>query len=364
MDHKTLIYAPIVLQSDNFTSLSRTPWAGNTIGQIYKKKILPHFAGKKIGESWEFSCDPEMPSYVEGTKISIPELLTQFPSEILSPALVQAQGHAFCEILVKLLNAAQPLSLQVHPYDHDPFLTKKECGKPETWLILHAEPHCGIYLGFSRALTKNSLKKALQEKQNIQELLQFVPVKSGDFFEIEPGVPHAIGPGVTLLEPQRILFGLSGKTYRMWDWNRKYNAKGEEDAQGKERELHLEECLRLINPEHQWGENFVKSLRRQPEKVALGKNGSVKIFPKNPYYQIFHLELAANSSCPIAVDNGYGILTFLEGSASLASRTIKKTVTIGQTLLLPHAAIPLSLNAQEKSCAVLIIPAKATVTFP
>ena len=63
-------------------------------------------------------------------------------------------------------------------------------------------------------------------------LLRFVPVAPGDFFTIGPGTPHAIGPGLTLVEPQQVLPGRRGLTYRYWDWNRRYDAEGRPDPQG------------------------------------------------------------------------------------------------------------------------------------
>ena len=104
----------------------------------------------------------------------------------------------------------------------------------------------------------------LEKDEDLRPVLQFVPVKPGDYFEIQPGVPHAIGPGLVLLEPQRIVFGKSGKTYRFWDWGRRYDEHGRVDqAHGKARPLHVAEALRIINPMKQVGDNFVSALRRQ-----------------------------------------------------------------------------------------------------
>ena len=84
---------------------------------------------------------------------------------------------------------------------------------------------CGLYIGFDNAISKEKLESLLRDGDKAKATLKFVEVKAGDYFEIEPGVTHAIGPGVTLLEPQRIIKGQSGKTYRLWDWGRKYDER-------------------------------------------------------------------------------------------------------------------------------------------
>ncbi|RYZ58792.1 MAG: hypothetical protein EOP07_05980, partial [Proteobacteria bacterium] len=189
-----------------FTPLSRTPWGGNEIARNYKQSWVKDPNATAIGESWEVSCDPAFPSQVIGFDKSLADLISAEPERMLSPTYFKNYG-ASCEILLKLVNAASPLSLQVHPTDDDPYLKANECGKPESWLVLHAEPGSGLYLGFSKAISSEKLAKLLYADQDIKPYLQFVPVKEGDYFEIDPGVIHAIGAGVTLLEPQRIRSG-------------------------------------------------------------------------------------------------------------------------------------------------------------
>ena len=197
---------PLLLRPDNFLPLARTPWAGSTIAAKYKSDLVPESAGKKIGEAWEFSCDPSFPSKLKDYPVTLSELFLARAPEIFGPA----NSDKRCELLVKLINASDPLSVQVHPRDDDPDLKSNECGKPESWYVLDAEPGAGIYLGFSRKMSRDELRQGLLSG-NSRELLQFVAVKPGDYFEIEPGVAHCVGPGVTLLEPQRVVEGLSGK---------------------------------------------------------------------------------------------------------------------------------------------------------
>ena len=176
-----------------------------------------------MGESWEFSCDPDFPSLILGESMSLKELIEKTDGDVLGD---QAQEKS-CQLLVKLISTSMPLSIQVHPADNDPNLQAHESGKPESWLILDHKPSAGIYLGIKPGADLSQLKNS----KDLHKVMNFIEVQKNDYFEITPGTPHAIGDGVTLLEPQRILFGKSGKTFRLSDWQRRYNSKGELDPQ-------------------------------------------------------------------------------------------------------------------------------------
>ncbi len=193
-----IISEPFILEPDNFTPLEKTPWAGTWLAATIKKAIVP-YSPMNIGESWEVSRDPTNESRLRSNpSLTLSEIIKRFPVDALSPEEV-SQGKSTCEILVKLLNAASPLSLQIHPADGHPMLRGIECGKPESWLVLKAEKGAGIYLGFSRPFSLDQLKHGLLSGQFDASWLNFVPIAEGDYFEISPGVPHAIGAGSILL---------------------------------------------------------------------------------------------------------------------------------------------------------------------
>jgi mannose-6-phosphate isomerase len=344
---------PIALRPDNFTPLSRTPWGGQAIAQFFKDEIVPGAVGQKIGEAWEFSCDAKFPSWLADADITLTELVAEFPEPVLGP--MAGAVDPFCEILVKMVNAAQPLSLQIHPYDSDINLDAASSGKPESWYILHAEPGAGIYLGFNQSLTKDQLRYLLSKDDKAKDILQFVAVNPGDYFEVEPGVPHAIGPGLTLLEPQRIRKGKSGMTFRMWDWGRRFNAAGELDYDsGQPRELHIDAALRLADPEVQVGEAFVDSCRRH------GKHQKVNsclwtAFPANPYYQLHIVDSAEVGHCTMLAKAGYGALTMIAGEFLAAGVRLVK----GQSALLPYDCFPLDVNLGKHTRMAIVVPAYA-----
>ena len=356
--------SPLLLDPTNFSSLQQTPWAGSLLAKGIKSDQAAD-AQQLIGESWEFSCDTQMPSKSAASAQTLAELIAVNPTEALSPELVQA-GRGQCDLLVKLLNANTPLSLQIHPADDNPFLGANECGKPESWLILSAEPGAGLYLGFSKALQTSTIASQLAENTFEQESLYFVPVKPGDFFEIAPGVPHAVGPGVVILEPQRVHPGKSGKTWRLWDWNRRYDASGKLDLiGGKPRELHIKPSLSLLKPDQQVGEAYVETLRKTAHVVKNNSGATVKIFPANDYYQVLMVELAPAGSIVMTTASGFAAMTLLSGRVQSTTQNLerKKSITMskGQSAFVPWKSFGQKIENSSRVAASFswVIPAGA-----
>ena len=354
---------PVPLDPQNFTSINRTPWSGSALAKGIKKNQA-NSSSQRIGEAWEVSCDPEAPSELQDSPgTTLAELIKQRTAECLSERMVTA-GRTSLNILVKLINAASPLSLQIHPADDNPLLNANECGKPESWLVLSAEKGSGIYIGFQEGLTLDAVRQHLENSTFTSDLLQFVPVQAGDYFEIDPHVPHAIGPGVVLLEPQRITSGMSGKTWRLWDWNRKYNPKGELDAEhGRPRDLHIKEAVSILSPLDQSGSKYVDGHRRKPKRETLAPGVSADIFPANKWYQTILLKLAAGTSVQLKSNALYACVTILEGcpvSFSSHSRDIGRKLELpqGQSFFIPASALPNTLAAEASPAQLsLIIPA-------
>ncbi|EQC45497.1 phosphomannose isomerase type I-like protein [Bacteriovorax sp. Seq25_V] len=137
--------------------------------------------------------------------------------------------------LVKFIDTSDNLSIQVHPGDEYAKKHEGDSGKSECWLILDAPEGEGIYLGLKDGVDKKQLEEEIRKSGQVNELLNFYPVKAGDFFFVRSGSIHAIGKDVLMCEIQQS----SGVTYRVWDWNRLDN--------GKPRELHIDKALDVIN---------------------------------------------------------------------------------------------------------------------
>ncbi|TGL38965.1 type I phosphomannose isomerase catalytic subunit [Leptospira perdikensis] len=206
-------------------------WGGRKFETTLGRKI-PEGA---IGESWEVS--------VYGTDISPiqnPEFQNLLLTELIRKAPKEVLGEPFLEsglpLLVKVIDAKEKLSVQVHPDDeyalkYDP----KSNGKKECWYVLYAEPGAELVVGFETDTTREEYSALV--KQNLGEtVLKKWKVKAGDVFLLNPGTIHAIGGGVLLLEVQQS----SDSTYRVYDYGR----LGDD---GNPRELHLEKALAVLN---------------------------------------------------------------------------------------------------------------------
>lgn len=186
--------------------LSEKPWAGEFLAKFYNSDI------KNIGEAWLLSTLKDGESLVAGKKLS----------EYLGKEL---------PFLIKIIDAAEPLSVQVHPNDEWAQKLENSRGKTECWLILESKPGSGVYLGLKDDANLDAFKEALQKNESVESFMKFFPTERGDFISVPAGTIHAIGGGVTLLEVQQS----SGITYRLWDWNR------------PAREMHVEKGLKVSN---------------------------------------------------------------------------------------------------------------------
>ena len=351
--NQTTLEKPLFLAKDNLTSLQQTPWAGVEISKYkqLKKEV-------QIGESWEISCDVKYPSTVLDSQETLSTWLQKYESELQLPS------HRQFDVLVKLIDAALPLSLQVHPSDHDPFLSAQECGKHESWLILKATPMAGVYLGFQSGVTKQDVKQVLRRQGDLSLLMNFVDVAVGDYIEIQPGLVHAIGAGVTLLEAQHVKFMKSAKTYRLWDWNRRYSDLGRIDLRnGKSRELHQKACLRLLDLSFQSGESLVRRFKKQGSKQKVNSGIVIEAFPENEYYQVMVIQMNADQSVTLHLDKGYVGCCLLVGEFEVVRNCNRSRVNGCRSFVLSHHMAPLMMIAKTNLKLIVVRPTFSTVRW-
>ncbi len=339
-----------IIDSGNFTPQQRTPWAGKQIWETLKQHLPGIVSQPDIGEAWEFSFDVAFPSRVKGTHQILSQALLPVAKSVLGQEEFERVG-CFSEILLKVIHAARPLSLQVHPEDNYQGLNESECGKPESWLVLDAKEGAGVYLGFSKEISKEQLRVLLEQGQSIEEFLNFVPVKKGDYFDIGPGVVHALGRDVLVLEPQRIRSGKSGKTYRLFDWGLRYNPKGLPDANGAPRELHVKEALDQFDPREQWGSSFVESVKRCSVNTLLASGMDLAEYPKTADYQLFCLSSEGGRVQSVDRKTGYLIAYVTDGSLQVTERSGSTFRLLrGEAILVGEDSFPSKFHLNGNVC--------------
>lgn len=206
-------------------------WGGTKLTDKYNKKCDL----ERLAESWEISSHPAGQSVVSSGKHS-----GMFLGDYLRLVGMDSLGwkggsRDEFPLLIKLIDAKNNLSVQVHPNDEYALENEHEYGKNEMWYILEAEPDASIYCGFNRDVTPKLVKESLANG-TIESLLNCIPVKKGDVFFIEAGTVHAIRAGVVICEIQQN----SNTTYRLYDYDRT-------DSSGKKRELHIDKALDVLN---------------------------------------------------------------------------------------------------------------------
>jgi mannose-6-phosphate isomerase len=252
-------------------------WGGRKLETILGRNI----PDGNIGESWEISDYGNDLSIIENGILkgkTFREVYKSHTKEILGEVFKPEEDFP---LLVKIIDAKDKLSVQVHPDDayaeaKDP----ESSGKKEAWFILATDPGAEIVCGFCESLNRERYAELIARNQ-AESCLQSVKAKSGDAFMINPGTVHAIGGGNLLLEVQQS----SDSTYRVYDYGR----LGDD---GKPRKLHLEKALDVLNFKKSSGEEII-----QPKNVTW-ENGVRKVLAANDKFRLEVLEFSRETSLP------------------------------------------------------------------
>jgi mannose-6-phosphate isomerase len=212
-------------------------WGGRKLAELFRKNLPPN---KPIGESWEIVDRPEAQSVVSNGPLkgkTLHELWSQHRQEIFggAPAGPSRTGIPRFPLLIKLLDAQEKLSLQVHPPDK---VATKLGGEPKTecWYVADAEPGAELFVGFSQRITREQFEKSLRAG-SVADEVHTIRVKAGNVMFLPAGRFHAVGAGNVLVEIQQN----SDTTYRVFDWNRI------DQSTGKPRQLHVDQALESID---------------------------------------------------------------------------------------------------------------------
>ena len=296
-----------------------TPWGGEGLRMLFAKEI----PDTRTGESLEVSAIPGLESRDEqGRKLT--DLIALYGERLTGPGFTKP-----FPLLLKLLDAKDTLSVQVHPDDEYAARVENKLGKTEAWHILFAAPGAELVYGVKAGATKEALMEASLAGAQVETLLRRVKVKAGETYYIPAGMVHAIGKGIILYEIQQS----SDVTYRFYDWERK-------DEKGNKRELHLQKAVDVTD---------VSAQLDAAEETPLG-GGRFNLLDK----KYFGLDRFRDYIGPLPADKRrFAFLTAVK-ECRLSWNEGKMILPPGRTALLPADGFDLTLNAPA---ALLAYPA-------
>lgn len=300
-------------------------WGGRQLEALYGKALPPTVP---IGESWEITDRPEGVSVVAHGPLAgrdLRWLMTEHRAELLGA------GHEDTDrfpLLIKILDAREKLSLQVHP----PAALAAELGgepKTEMWYVAAAEPEADLFVGLKRGVTRAEFETKLRTGE-VAECFPRRVVKAGDAMFLPSGRVHAIGAGNVIFEVQQN----SDTTYRVFDWNRL-------GLDGQPRELHVEKSLRSIDF-NDFEPSLINSIYSRNEVLRA------RFLVDDPLFRVNAFEVRRGQRYHVrgAVCQ---ILGLLQGRMQVQHPLAEITLSPGQFVLLPAGLERTTLTADRRS---------------
>ena len=269
----------------------------------------------KIAESWELSAHKDGESTVASgvfASLSLSEYIDKCGKEILGSRAMEFENFP---ILIKLIDAKDKLSIQVHPSDEYALINEGEYGKTEVWYVMSAEEGASLYYGFDKEISKEEYKKRIEDN-TITDVLKKVEAKKGDIFFIEPGTVHAIGAGLLICEVQQN----SNTTYRVCDYARR-------GADGKLRELHIDKaldvsCLSPVKPNDELG------------KVSEKNGYTSELIAKCKYFTCEKITSNTKATLPLDTQSFRSVVV-TDGSCALGCAGEALSLKAGDSVFIP-----------------------------
>lgn len=312
---------------------------------MYPLKLKPAikdylWGGTKLKEDFGFKTDKEIAA--EGWMLSAHKdgeniiLNGELEGKTLSEALAlwgksaigeRAAAFSYFPILIKLIDAKQSLSVQVHPDDEYALEHEGEYGKTEMWYIVDCDEGAELIYGFENEISKEEFRRRIEDN-TLTEVCNSVPVHKGDVFFIKAGTLHAIGAGILIAEVQQN----SNSTYRVYDF-------GRVGADGKPRELHIEKAI------------DVTSLKKPT--IPYGQVGMVTSEGEDSYRELAKCSLfgtgviSLREKFSIKTNGSFTSLVVLEGEATLCWKDGEMDIKKGDSIFIPaEFSVNLKGNAE------------------
>lgn len=298
-------------------------WGGKALKSFFSKDIP---LDTKIGESWELADVGDDKSIITNGEFAgqtIAELVKKYPVEITGDPAYEPPFP----MMIKILDAQDTLSVQVHPDERTCIRTGKGDLKTECWYIIDAKPGAAIYKGLKLSVTKQQFTKAIQDGTTA-DFLQKIPVEPGECHFLPAGTAHAIGAGLLIAEIQTP----SDTTYRVFDWNRV-------DDNGNPRELHIEDALESIN------------FNQDPKGLTattVGRLVECEYFNVDKGHQLSGSEMLLSKGKMV-------VLFFVSGNGTIADNENSVEYEAGDTILIPADYNGVIRFAQETKYLIVTI---------
>lgn len=295
-------------------------WGGTKLKNDYDFKTDL----KIIAEAWTLSCHKDGENIIENGEFK-DSSFTDYINAHKTVLGKKAEKYDDFPILIKLIDAKNDLSIQVHPNDEYAKKYENEFGKTEMWYVVDAEKDAKLIYGFKEKISKEDFKNAI-ENNTLLDVLNIVNVKQGDVFFIEAGTVHAIGKGVFIAEIQQN----SNSTYRVYDYNRLGN-------DGKPRELHIQKALDTAVTEPPKSKTMAES---QPEKI---ENATKQLLKQCDLFTVYIYEIDGKVNL-FADENSFINILVIDGSGKIDDMEFKK----GDSFFIPSSFGNFEIDAKAK----------------
>ena len=301
-------------------------WGGTKLRDEYGKKCDLD----KVAESWELSFHKDGCSVVadgEYAGLTLPQYIEKAGKAVLG---TDCEKFEYFPILIKLIDAKQNLSVQVHPDNDYAMRVEGEYGKTEMWYVVDCEPGAGLLYGFKHEISKEEFRRRIEDN-TLLEVTNRVEVHPGDVFFIEAGTLHAIGEGILIAEIQQN----SNTTYRVYDY-------GRVGADGKPRQLHIEKAIdvtRLAPATRPCG--------RPQAKPEAFDGGSVLPLASCDYFTVKEMEVTSHAAL-MADEKSFHSLLLLDGSLTLSMGGEKLEMKKGDSVFVPAGSGDYTLTGKGR----------------
>ena len=303
-------------------------WGGHKLVDNYGKEMT----GDRLAETWELSCHPDGPSFVDNGE-DAGKTLRQYIEEHGKKVLgTNCERFEDFPILTKFIDAQDNLSIQVHPDNEYALKNEGQYGKTEMWYVVDADKGAKLRSGFSEQITPKEYKERVLNN-TITDVLQEYEIKPGDVFFLPAGRVHSIGAGAFIAEIQQT----SDITYRIYDFNRK-------DANGKTRELHTDLAREAINYE------VLDDYRTKYEAV---KDEPVELVAC-PYFTTSVYDMTEEISCDYSELDSFVIFICMEGACRIKDNEGNELkVGAGESILLPATTQDVTITPEAGNVKLL-----------